>query len=85
MARFFEDASFQAEEFDLGVDVEVLGLHGVGGLFDHTEGTAIIPLADCEFNCVEGEKKAKIKVYQLDGLKLRQDVFYCYFIVAVKY
>jgi len=34
---------------------------------------------------VEGEKQAKIEVYELDGLKLREDVFYCYFVVAVKY
>lgn len=55
LAGFLQDVGFQTEKFDLGVDVEVLGLHGMCGLFDHPEGAAVVALADCVLDCVEGE------------------------------
>lgn len=68
MTGFFEDEGFQAEEFDLGVDVEVFGLHGVCGLFDHAEGAARVALAEGEFDGVEGEEETHVEVEELDGL-----------------
>lgn len=82
LAGFLEDAGFQAEEFDLGVDVEVLGLHGVGGLVDHSEGAAVVALSDCVFDCVEGEEEAHVEVEELDGLELGEDVLDGYLVVA---
>lgn len=68
MAGFLEDAGFQAEELDLGVNVEVFGLHGVCGLFDHAEGATGVALAEGEFDGMEGEEETHVIVEELDGL-----------------
>lgn len=52
---FLEDAGFQAKEFDLEVDVEVVLVHCLGGLFDGFKGLAIIALADLVFNSEKGD------------------------------
>ena len=52
---FLEDAGFQAEEFDLEVDVEVVLVHCLGGFFDGFEGLAVVALTDLVFDCKEGD------------------------------
>jgi hypothetical protein len=51
-------------------------------LFEHSEGAAVVALAEGEFDCVEGEEEAHVEVEELDGLELGEDVFDCYFVVA---
>ena len=49
LAGFAEDLCFETEELDLGVDVEVLWLHGVCGLLDHSQGATVVALAHGKF------------------------------------
>lgn len=66
------------------MDVEVFGLHGVGGLFDHAEGAAGIALAEGVFDGVEGEEEAHVEVEELDGLELGENVLDGYLVVAAE-
>lgn len=64
------------------MDVEVFWLDGVGGLFEHAEGAAVVALTEGEFDGVEGEEETHVEVEDSDGLELGEDVLYCYFVVA---
>lgn len=82
LAGFVEDAGLEAEELDLGVDVEVFVVEGLGGLFDEGEGVRVVAFADCVFDCEEGEGEDEVCVGELDGLELGEEVVRCYLVVS---
>ena len=82
LAGFVENAGFQAEELDLGVDVEVFVVEGLGGLFDEGEGLRMVAFADCVFDCKKGEGEDEVCVGELDGLELGEEVVGCYLVVS---